>query len=116
MFLNPLNPAEGRNPRNHLRFGHRGTIAALKGSSLGRSSIDVFCLKNEDLREDRQKAQERFRSTYFDAMREFDPESDQSKAQTLLDEYAAGKHPHSAAALDYYEILLIAQPKPVRSA
>lgn len=72
-----------------------------------------FCLKNEDLREDRQKAQEHFRSVYFDAMREFDPESDDNKAQTLLNEYAAGKHPHSAAALDYHELLLKALPKPV---
>jgi hypothetical protein len=46
-------------------------------------------------------------------MREFDPESDDNKAQTLLNEYAAGKHPHSAVALDYHELLLKALPKPV---
>src|ERR1017187_1275078 len=113
LLLNPLNPAPGRNPRDHIRFGQRGTVAPLKGSALAERSIEVFGLRKPKLREGRQKAQAIFQSTYFDALREFDPDSGQSKAQALLDEYAAGKHPFSAAALDYYRILYENQPKPI---
>jgi len=105
-LLNPLNPEATRNPRQHLRFGVRGTVAALKKSPLGQACIDVFRLRDEDLRQDRQKAQTDFRYLYFDALRELDPQKPgESKGQALLNEYAAGKHPFSAAALDYHRIL-----------
>jgi hypothetical protein len=113
LFLNPLNPADGRNPREHIKFGQRGTIAPVKGSRLAERSIEVFGLRKPKLCEARQKAQEVFRSTYFDALREFDPQSGECKAQALLNEYAAGKHPFSAAALDYHKILYDNQPQPI---
>lgn len=113
LFLNPLNPPAERDPRRHLRFGHRGTVAALKGSAAALTTMEVFRLKDEELRKARQKAQEDFQSRYYDAMRDFNPQGRKSKAQTVLDEYKAGKHPFSAAALDYYRILYESQPEPV---
>jgi len=113
LFLNPLNPAPGRNPREHIRFGHRGTVAPVNASALAESTVKIFGLTKPKLREARQKAQEVFRSNYYDALREFDPESGQSKAHTLLNEYAAGKYPFSAAALDYHKILQEAEPEPI---
>ncbi|MBV8276234.1 MAG: hypothetical protein JO170_13390 [Verrucomicrobia bacterium] len=113
LLLNPLNPSSERNPREHIRFGQRGTVAPVKGSPLAVASIEVFGLRKPKLCEARQKAQEDFRSSYFDALREFDPGSGTSKAQKLLDEYAAGKYPFSAAALDYHKILYERQPLPI---
>jgi hypothetical protein len=113
LLLNPLNPTPERNPRDHIKFGHRGIVAAVKGSRIAEVSVEVFGLKKPKLVMARQKAQEDFRSSYFDALREFDPMSGQSKAQALLAEYAAGKHPFSAAALDYHKLLYDAQPKPI---
>ena len=52
----------------------RGMVAEVDASPLARNSIEVFHLKGEDLRVDRQKAQEEFRDKYFDAMRKFNSE------------------------------------------
>ena len=106
LLLNPLNCAGDRDPRKHLRFGVRGSVAAIDESVLGRACIEVFHLKDEELRVDRQSAQEDFQSKYFDAKRKLDPEHpEQSEAQKLLNDYKAGKYPFAAAVLDFNQIL-----------
>jgi hypothetical protein len=109
-LLTPLNAPAERNPRKHLRFGVRGTVAAVDESPLGRASIEVFQLKDEDLRAARQRAQETFGDKFYDAMRRFDPQNpSESGAKALLREYETGHWPFSAAALDYHKILSKAQ-------
>lgn len=106
LLLNPLNASGVRNPRKHLRFGVRGTVAALDASVQGSMSIEVFQLKKEKLRQERQRAQESFRDRYYDALRTFNPEDPaQGKAKIVIDEYKVGRYPFSAAALDYLPIL-----------
>jgi len=113
LLLNPLNAGDDRNPRKHIRFGVRGIVTAVKNTPIGRTSIEVFRLKDEDLRQERQASQENFGDKFYDKLRELDPENPgQSKAQTLLNEYSQGRYPFSAAALDYYEILYKVQPPP----
>jgi hypothetical protein len=115
LLLNPLNSADERNPRKHIRFGVRGIVTAVNKSPIGVTSIEVFRLKDEDLRQERQASQENFRDKYYDELRELDPNNPaQSRANALLNEYSAGRYPFSAAALDYYEILYKAQPAPPR--
>lgn len=112
LLLNPLNPREERDPSKHIRFGVRGTVAAVDGSPLGRTSIEVFQLRAEELRTARQRAQETFRDKYYDAMRKFDPaKPEKSAANALLGKYKAGRFAFSAAALDYHKILQRAQAK-----
>jgi len=110
LLLNPLNAIDERHPSKHLRFGVRGTVTAVDGSTLGSTSIETFQLKNDRLRVARQQAQETFRSKYYDAMRHFDPLDPQnSEAREILNEYSRGRWPFSAAALDYHKILLGAE-------
>jgi len=105
LLLNPLNAPPERNPRKHLCFGVRGIVAAVDNSPLGQNSIEVFQLEDEDLRQERQEAQEDFWDDYSDAMRKFKPQDPASyaAARQLLKEYRAGAHPFSAAALDYQQ-------------
>jgi hypothetical protein len=110
LLLNPLNASGERDPRKHIRFGSRGTVAAVDESMLGRTSIETFQLQSEKLRIARQKAQEEFRSKYYDAMRKFDPSNPrQSEAWKVLEEYSRGRWPFSAAAIDYLKILSTAE-------
>jgi hypothetical protein len=113
LLLNPLNPQPDRNPRKHIRFGVRGIEAAVDDSQCGLNSIETFQLASEELRQDRQEAQDEFRNKYYDAMRRFDPNNAAaSEAKALLDKYERGSYPFSAAALDYWQILRAAQPGP----
>jgi hypothetical protein len=112
LLLNPLNAPEGRDPRKHLRFGVRGTVAEIDGSKLGRISIETFQLQSEKLRVARQRAQEEFRNKYYDAMRNFDPlDPERSGAKSVLEEYSKGIWPFSAAALDFHKILQEREPR-----
>ena len=107
LLLNPLNALDHRDPRKHLRFGVRGTVAAR--TTEGSANIRVFRLDKDDadLLVDRSAAQERFRSDYYLALRE-----STAKAEDLLDQYAAARFPFSAAALDYHKIFSEDAPKP----
>jgi hypothetical protein len=110
LLLNPLNAFGQRDPRKHIRFGVRGTIAAVDESPLGRTSIETFQLQSERLRIARQRAQEEFRSKYYDAMRKFDPaHPHESEASKIREEYLRGRWPFSAAAMDYLKILNAAE-------
>ena len=112
LLLFPLNPTPNRNPRQYLKFGTKGTVAPLKDSTLAELTVEVFGLKDEELRIARQKEQESFLRKYKDALGEFNAETGHSKAQECLDGYEAGKHPFSAASLDYYRLFYDAMPKP----
>ncbi|MBI4909033.1 MAG: hypothetical protein HY820_35760 [Acidobacteria bacterium] len=106
LLLNPLNPAPDRDPRKHIRFGVRGIAASVSGSPYGKNCIETFQLRNEKLRQKRQKAQETFRSEYYDALRRTNPEDMvHSEALVLLDQYNKGEYPFSAAALDYLDVM-----------
>jgi hypothetical protein len=110
-LLNPLNAVGKIDPRQHIRFGIKGMVAAVDGSDRGESTIEILRLREDKLTRARQEAQEAFRDKYYDAMRRFDPQAPQNAAATtLLDEYSHGRYPFSAAALDYREILVRAQP------
>jgi hypothetical protein len=110
-LLNPLNAVGRFDPRKHIRFGIKGLVAAVDESERGASTIAILQLRDERLRQARQKAQETFRDKYYDAMRRFDPQVPQNaEATTLIDAYSHGRYPFSAAALDYREILVRAQP------
>ncbi|MGC4001110.1 MAG: hypothetical protein QM767_28090 [Anaeromyxobacter sp.] len=107
LLLNPTSTIAERDPHKHIRFGVRGIEAAVPGSTIGQRTIEILRLDDGLLREDRQQAQETFQFDYHEALREANiGKLDESKVATLLDEYAAGKYPFSAAALDYYEIML----------
>jgi hypothetical protein len=109
-LLCPLNAVGTSNPRAHIRFGVRGIVAALDKSERGRASIDLLRLREEDLRQDRQQAQEEFADRFYDAMRSFDVERPQEgEAAKLINKYVQGQYPFSAAALDYHPILAKAQ-------
>jgi hypothetical protein len=103
LLLNPLNPTDDRNPYKHIRFGVRGIVTAVDDSPLGLNTIDVLRLKEEKLRQSRQKAQTEFQDKFFDKMRRYDPEAGQTDAEKLLAQYSQGREPFSAAVLDYYE-------------
>jgi hypothetical protein len=112
LLLNPLNADDERNPRKHIRFGVRGIVSAVDESPFGKTSIEVFDLRKDRLRIARQEAQETFRSRFYDAMRELDPENlGQSKAQIVIRRYRAGWYPFSAAALDYHELMKQAEAR-----
>jgi hypothetical protein len=109
LFLNPMNPEADHNPRRHIRFGTKGLVSAWPGSLVGERTIEVFNLKDEGLRQARQAAQENFWRDYCDAMKSFDPNSQQSEAELLLERYKSGAVPFSAAALDYHGLIQKAQ-------
>lgn len=113
LLLNPLNAPDERNPHRHIRFGTCGTVAAVKKSPFGVNTIEIFRLRDDKLIRARHAAQETFRDKFYDRMRKYDPNSPgRTEADALLVEYAEGRHPHSAAALDYYEFVQSNAPKP----
>ncbi len=97
LLLNPLNPAPGREPAEHLRYGVGGIVVALDGSELGAKSIEVYQLKRENLRRRRQEAQERLQLAYYTALGLQGP----AAADGVLDDYARGRRDFSRAALDH---------------
>ena len=113
LILCPLNPIPAYDPRKLLRFHLTGKVVPKEGSPEAEMTIKVFGLNDKKLCELRQKAQESFRLKYFDLLRELDPDNpDQAKVQKFIDDYAAGKYPFSAAALEYYRVFYRAVPKP----
>jgi hypothetical protein len=105
LLLNPLNCDDARNPHRHIRFGVRGIIAAVDESPLGLNTIEVFKLKDDKLRQQRQKAQSEFQDKFYDTMRRYDPDSGQRDANRLLEEFSQGRYPFCGAVLDFYDIL-----------
>jgi len=115
LLLNPLNAPDDRDPHRHIRFGVRGIVAAIDDSPLGQNTIDVFRLKDEELRQARQHAQTEFQDKFYDRMRRYDPDTGQTDADKLLAEFSQGRYPFSAAVLDFYENTLIKRyPAPPR--
>jgi hypothetical protein len=115
LLLNPLNAPDPRDPHEHIRFGVRGIVAAVDDSPTGRNTIEVLRLREETLRQERQRAQEEFQDKFHDRMRRYDPDKGNVEAATLLAEYAQGRQPIAAAVLDFYEGTLIRRyPAPPR--
>lgn len=105
-----LHPYVEQDPRKHLRFGERGIIAAAEGSLLGDSSIKVFRLNEENLRQARQEEQERAYNSYLSAKMIIAglPRSisqRRSAAEEFLERYQRGEEKYSAAVLDYIELM-----------
>lgn len=103
LLLNPLNPPEGRNPREHLRFGIGGSVAPVDSSEIGTYSIEVLKLQKRDvLCRRRQKAQENIHRIFYAALQE--TSADYKKLlEDKLSPYRLGIEEYSAAALDYLE-------------
>ena len=100
LLLNPLNPVETRRPHKHLRYGLGGIVVPVDDSPLGTSSIEVYQLKRDDLKRDRQKAQEAAHRIYYGALQ--DPRNDMvAKLTADLEPYRTGKEEFSSAVLDY---------------
>jgi hypothetical protein len=97
-------------PREHLCFGHAGIEAPRENengelSVKGAHSIEVYDLKNEQLRRARQNAQSKaltnFLLAYMNALRQgYSPGTCLQKAWEEVTDIAKGKTPYSAAALD----------------
>jgi hypothetical protein len=112
LFLFPLNPSSERDPRNHLQFGDMGTIGPRGNSSLGERSIEIFKLRDDDVRRIRQEQQENFRRLLKEKLTELDSAERLPKVNALLNELEQGKYPFSAACLDYYRLYYSALPQP----
>ncbi len=95
-------------PRQHLRFGEFGLVAAVEGSELGRASVVVYDLEDERLRIERQKQQERaatqFQMTLICCLARGLRQAI-AQADAKLEDFQAGKEAYSAAALDYVDML-----------
>jgi hypothetical protein len=104
LLLNPLNPSPEKNPRKHLRFGLKGTVAGL--TPYGEMSIRTLQLSATDLQIQRENAVRRFQDELFDSMRRFPdpPEFDRSLSD-YLDPYERGERAFSAAKLDHWDLL-----------
>jgi hypothetical protein len=101
LLLNPLNPSESLNPRNFLRFGDFGSVAAIDGSELGKTTIDILRLASDKLRVARQEAQEQFRNSVGIAW------ATRGRLKPLIQEYRDGTREFSAAVLDYYRFVML---------
>jgi len=104
LFLNPLNPAPGRDPHDHIRFKEFGIAFVVNASPIGERTMKVFSLTNGQLIRDRQEAQERFQQDFLVRMLTYRAGAAVNPGKLLIDEYRAGKYPFSGAALDYYDI------------
>jgi hypothetical protein len=105
LLLNPLNPTESRDPRKYLRFGVRGLVTAVDGLEPGSISMDMLQLEEDDLREERQKAQEYFQRDYFEIISRTNINDWPQATLPLLRSYRTGTMPFSAASLDFLEDL-----------
>jgi hypothetical protein len=95
------------NPREHLRFGDGGVVAAVDGKAKGAPSISVYNLDSDLLRTDRQDSQEKAESRYFAAWMATRGTIEQKKrkAEEAVASFREGLEPFSAAALDYLELV-----------
>jgi len=100
LLLNPLNPSDARDPAKHLRYGLAGCVVAVDNSTIGKNSIAVYQLEREDLREGRQRAQERARRDYYFQLAQDPGPASKAALGAFLDKYRAGKEDFSSAALD----------------
>lgn len=96
------------NPRDHIRFGRGGIIAAVEGSLKGASSIETFKLDDPNLTVDRQQKQQDAEMAYRARLaqnilgRVNDPFNE---AMGALQDFQLGKAPYSVAVLDYIELV-----------
>jgi len=101
-------------PREHLCFGDRGIEAPKENengepSAKGAHSIEVYDLKNDQLRRARQNAQSEaltdFLLAYLNASRDGNsPQVCRRKAWEAMANIVEGKTPYSAAAHDYINL------------
>jgi hypothetical protein len=104
LLLNPLNPGTGRAPQSHLCFGVKGIIHAFEDSSIGKMTIEVLHLDDEDLTEDRKSAQEELQREYFSRLA--NSKNAEQEANEIRAPYLAGQKPYSVPALYSLKSLL----------
>lgn len=106
LLLNPVRD----DPKEHLRFGDLGLVTEREGSERGRTSIEVYDLKDDKLRRSRQEEQETASNNYFMAMwvrpgSTTTVAARRSAAEAILDRYRDGEGRFSSAVLDYIELI-----------
>lgn len=98
-----LHACRGDDPRRHLVFGVKGEISAVDQSEKGTASINVFDLAAEELRIDRQRAQEKaeleFLTELLDAARR--SRDRREAADGFVAEIERGRDAYSAAVADH---------------
>jgi hypothetical protein len=103
LLVNPLL----EDPRSVIRFGDQGIVTAVNEDPRGQRSIDVYDLKNEQLRQARQLAQEdgeiRFMTAKANARQRSIPER-LAAGREAMKTFVDGREPYSAAVLDYLKI------------
>lgn len=90
-------------PRKHLVFGVAGEIVAYEDSEKGANSIKVFDLDAEELRIDRQKAQEQARVNFLVELSAAKGALDAvlTAGDAFIAQVETGKDEYSAAVVDY---------------
>jgi hypothetical protein len=98
-------------PEKHIIFGYAGIEAPTQNdngepSEIGRTSIEVYDLGNENLRRERQRAQIQAVNTFLvtynaEILRGKKPAVCRKKALNAIKEYKTGIAPYSAAAMDF---------------
>jgi hypothetical protein len=101
LLLNPLNPADDRDPARHLRYGQGGVVVAIDNSEIGENSMRVYRLERDRLRQRRQKAQEMARREYYSEMMQPPGRKRDDKVKKILSRYRTGREDFSSAALDH---------------
>jgi hypothetical protein len=102
LLLNPLNPTGNGDPAQHLCYGVGGLVVAVDNSGIGKESIRVYRLDREEVRKDRQDAQERARFKYYSILMTQEPGPQRDAAlKKVLKPYRMGDVDFSSAALDH---------------
>ncbi|MCP4660652.1 MAG: hypothetical protein GY856_35070 [bacterium] len=101
-----LCPYADDDPRDHIGFGEHGIVYARNSSERGKHSIALFNLKDEKLREARQKAQEEALTELLLELlakptRKGGLDSMRAAKDALMARHQQGREPYSAAVLDY---------------
>jgi hypothetical protein len=99
LLLNPLNPASGREPAKHVRFGVRGAITAVEGSTIGTHTIKVLRLDDGLRTQSREKAQRNIHRAYF--ITYANPDHTDEDLDKILQPFRCGEEDYSVAALEY---------------
>jgi hypothetical protein len=98
-------------PRSHLRFGEKGTVAPCEGSKKGALSIEVYDLANDRLRVARQMSQEEARLRLALALLDAIRESGAEPLGTRVRQAAGYDDPtaqYSAAVRDFIDLEIAA--------
>jgi len=102
LLLNPLNPASGREPLKHLRFGVRGQITSVEASAMGAETIRVLRLDDRFRTEAREKQQKNIHRSYW--LKYADPDHTAADLDNVLKPFRSGEEDYSVAALEYIAI------------